>query len=624
MKIKEPPLSSVGLEIAKKRYLRTSLKGKVLETPGEMLWRVARHAAKAEINWAKNGEIAYAMELFYNKLTSLKFVCSGRAMYEAGNEEGTKQLSACFVLPIEDSISSIFKTLGEAALIHKNNGGTGFNFSKIRPHGDRVKNVAGASSGPVDFIKAYSAALEKILQGEKRNGANMAILNIDHPDVEEFIRLKDEDQTIRNFNLSLGISQEFMERVMAKKNWELKNPRNGQVVKKIKANKLFDTIARHAWATGDPGMMFLDRMESDNPTPSLGKLDATNPCGEQPLLPYESCNLSSIVLSRHLKKNKDKLEIDWEDLASTVAAAVHFLDNLIEVNEYVLPEIERTVKFGNRKIGLGVMGFAHLLYLLKISYASNQAVILAERLAKFIRREAEKESARLAKTRGTFPNFDLSIYAGSDEKYRNATLLTIAPTGTISLFANCSSGIEPVFALYSTRRVFYEDNRNNPGKELVILDPIFEEKLWELAKNQNWNEEKVKKITAQIKNEGGIDNVKELPDEMKKIFITTHAVPWEYHVKIQAAWQKYFDNAVSKTINFPNSASVEDVKKAYILAWKLGCKGITIYRDGSKKNQVLIKKTGENSSVCPECGSLLINEEGCSHCSNCGFAACKA
>jgi ribonucleoside-diphosphate reductase alpha chain len=666
MKVAEPKLSPIAQEITKKRYLKTDLKGKVTETSGEMLWRVAHHAAKAEINWAKNGEVEATTKLFFDKMVNLKFVCSGKAMFEAGNEGGTGQLSACFVLPIEDSISSIFKTLGEAATIHKNNGGTGFNFSRVRMHGDKVRNVPNASSGPVDFLKAFSAALEKILQGAKRNGANMGVLNADHPDIESFIEMKDQDQTIKNFNVSVGATNEFMEAVTNKKPWNLINPRNGEVIKKIKADKLFDKIVEHAWNSGDPGMMFLDRMEEDNPTPTLGKLDATNPCGEQPLLPYESCNLSSIVLSNHVKKIKDDYEVDWNELAETVHTAIHFLDNLIEVNTYVLPEIERVVKFGNRKIGLGVMGLAHLFYILKIPFNSKEGVTLSERLAKFIRGEAEKESSRLAKIRGTFPNFDISYFKGSAEKYRNATMLTIAPTGTISLFANCSSGIEPVFSLLTVRRTFYEDKKNNSSKELVIFDPIFENELNKIATDKKWNEQKKKEIIKQIEEQGSLKHIKDIPDEIKKVFVTTHEIEPEFHIKIQSVWQKYFDNAVSKTINFPSNATIEDIKKVYISAWKLGCKGITIYRDGSKQDQVLTTKIKiqdplptnashqamqagkiqENSNSkaqiskqisnfkfqisnssegsCPDCKSSKIESSGgCLHCSECGWSACK-
>lgn len=484
----------------------------------------------------------------------------------------------------------------------------------------------------------------------------MGVLNADHPDIESFIEMKKEDQTIKNFNVSVGASNEFMEAVINKKPWKLINPRNGEVVKKIRADRLFDKIVEHAWGSGDPGMMFLDRMEEDNPTPTLGKLDATNPCGEQPLLPYESCNLSSIVLSNHIRLVKGEYAVDWDELASTVHTAIHFLDNLIEVNTYVLPEIERIVKFGNRKIGLGVMGLAHLFYLLKIPFNSANAITLSERLAKFIRTEGEKESSRLAKIRGTFPNFDISYFKGSAEKYRNATMLTIAPTGTISLFANCSSGIEPVFSLLTVRRTFYEDKKNNSSRELVIFDPIFENELEKVAVQKKWSEQKKREIISQIEKEGSLHNIKEIPDELKRVFVTTHEIEPEFHIKIQAVWQKYFDNAVSKTINFPRSATIEDVKKVYISAWKLGCKGITIYRDGSKQDQVLStkiskpvnryisksvnqyngnKKNTYNTDLpiyrstdllktCPDCGSKKLESSGgCLHCPECGWSACK-
>lgn len=647
MKIIEPHLSKNALEIAKKRYLKTDLKGNVLETPGEMLFRVAHHVAKAEINWSKNGETEKATEDFFERMVNLKFVCSGKAMFEAGNEGGTGQLSACFVLGVEDSITDIFKTLGEAALVHKNNGGTGFNFSKIRPHGDKVRNIPGAASGPVDFIAAFSAALEKILQGGKRHGGNIGILNADHPDIFEFIHLKEEDQTIKNFNISVGVTDEFMEKVEDNKNWKLINPRNGEVVKIIPAKKLFDEIVENAWKTADPGMIFLDRIEKDNPTPILGKLDATNPCGEQPLLPFESCNLTSIVLSNHVKKtSKDSLvggyEIDWKELEKTIKVAVHFLDNMIEVNNYVLPEIERMVKFGNRKIGLGVMGFGHLLYKMGIPYDSNEGVRMAESIAKFIKKITEEENIEIAKTRGVFPNWDISYFKGTAEKYRNATMLTIAPTGTISLFADCSSGIEPVFALVSQRKTFYEDDKkNNSTKILTYLDPVFNDQLDKLVKLDK------SKIISKLENGEKISEIKELPEDFKKVFVTTHEIAPVWHIKIQAAFQKYFDNAVSKTINFPKSATVDDVRKAYILAWKLGCKGITIYRDGSKQDQVLNVGNGNeknnkkeslknntqsssyllpltsNLSKCPTCGDNLIMSEGCSYCPSCGHSACS-
>jgi len=647
MRIIEPKLSKNALEIAKKRYLRTDMKGKIIETPGEMLFRVAHHVAKAEINWSKNGEVEKTTEDFFDKMVNLKFVCSGKAMFEAGNFGGTGQLSACFVLGINDSIADIFKTLGEAALVHKNNGGTGFNFSKIRPHGDKVRNIPGAASGPVDFLAAFSAALEKILQGGKRHGGNMGILNIDHPDIYEFIHLKEEDQTIKNFNLSVGVTDNFMQAVADNKKWKLINPRNGEAVKTISAKKLFDEIINQAWKNADPGMIFLDRMEKDNPTPTLGKLNATNPCGEQPLLPYESCNLTSIVLSNHLKLatangNNKKYEIDWKDLENTIKTAVHFLDNMIEVSTYVLPEIERMVKYGNRKIGLGVMGFGHLLYKMGIPYNSEEAVRIAERVAKFIKKYTEEVSLDLAKVRGVFPNWDISYYKDTAEKYRNATMLTIAPTGTISLFADCSSGIEPIFALVSQRKTFYEnDKKNNSTKILTYIDPIFSTKLDQLIESNKSSLKLDKiKIINRLENGEKISDIKELPEDFKKIFVTTHDIAPIWHIKIQAAFQKYFDNAVSKTINFPNDAKIDDVKKVYMEAWKLGCKGITIYRDGSKQDQVLNVGNGNEKKVafvnsqiknitdsqvktCPACGDKLILSEGCSYCPSCGHSACS-
>ena len=552
---------------------------------------MAQYVAKPEVLWSDNGEIKRVAELFYERMVNKKLVSTGKAMYEAGNPATAGQLAACFVLPIEDSIESIFKTLGEAAVVHKNNGGTGFNFSKIRPHGDRVKNVPGAASGPNDFIKAFSAALSKILQGLKRQGGNMAIVNIDHPDVLEFIAMKEKDGSVSNFNVSVGVRDDFMKAVKEKKAWALVNPRSKEVVRKIRADRLFDLICKQAHKSGDPGMAFLDRAERDNPTPTLGKLEATNPCGEIYLLPYESCNLMSINLSLHVKESKSgKLKIDWSDLRKSVKLGVRFLDNTIEVNNYPLPEIERMVKDGNRRIGLGVMGLAHLFFKLGIAYNSKEAVELSCKLAKFIREEADKESSRLGKARGSFGNYDVSVYANTGTPRRNCATTMIAPTGTISMFADCSSGIEPVFALKTMRRAFFEDNKkNNSTKQIMIEDDVYRQ-------------------------------YKDKYDP--KVFVTSHEVSWKWHVKIQAAWQKYFDNSVSKTINFNSSASVDDVRQAYLLAHKLGCKGITIYRDGSKQDQVLnVSSTGD--MVCLECGGNLEIKEGCSTCQECGHSKCS-
>lgn len=599
-KIVEPKLTKNALEVAKKRYLRTDMQGKVVETVGEMLWRVAYHMAKPEVTWGSNGIVMETATKFYERMSSLKMVCAGKAMFEAGNPGGTGQLSSCFVLPIEDSIGKIFKTLGDAAVVHKNNGGTGFNFSKIRPHGDKVKNVPGAASGPVDFLKAYSAALSQILQGAKRQGANIGILNADHPDIEDFIDLKDQDGTIKNFNVSVGVTDAFMQAIEEDKYWNLVNPRNGEVVKRLKAKTLFNKIAEQAWKTGDPGLAFLDTVERGNTVPQFGRIDASNPCGEIFLFPYESCNLTSIDLARHLKKNK----IDWDNLKETVRLGVRFLDNMIEVNAYPVSEIEATVKNGNRRIGLGVMGFAHVLYRMGIPYNSNEAVKLAKELSKFIYEAAAEMSAELAEVRGNFNNWDLSIYPAKGQPMRNCAVTMIAPTGTISILADTSSGIEPVFSLVTKRRTFYEDDKSNHStKELLMVDPVFEEYIGSR-----------KEVLEQVAN----GNYSGLTAEERKLFVTTHQITPEWHVKIQAAWQKYFDNSISKTVNFPNEATVEDVKETYMMAWKMGCKGVTIYRDGSKDDQVL----STTNPGCPECGGKLHKQDGCSKCIDCRYSVC--
>lgn len=597
------------------RCSKQDVKGKPVETPTDIFMRVAKHVAKAEINWGDEKEVEHQTQNFFEAMNSLRFVCTTSAMYEAGNDACSGQLSPCFVLKIEDSIHSIFKTLGEAALIQKNFGGTGFNFSAIRFKGDKAKNVPGAASGPVDFLQAYSAALSKIIQGAKKHGGNMGILNVDHPDIESFIKIKDEDGNMKNFNLSVGVTNAFMEAVASNKKFSLVNPRDGQVTKKINAKELFDKICRHAWGSGEPGIIFLDRMEEDNFTPTLGKLEATNPCGEQPLLPYESCNLSSIHLANHLTKTSKGYEIDWDMLAKTVKTGVRFLDNMIEINYYVLPETEKMGKFGNRKIGLGVIGFGHALFKLGIPYNSNEAVRVADKIAKFIKRNAEEASMELARTRGVFPNWDISTYKGSAEKYRNCTMVTIAPTGTVSMIGDTTSGVEPSFALVYRRNSFYDkDSKNNSTKYLYYIDPIFESVLKEKGL---YSDKLIEKIEA---NGGILAGIDEVPPEIKKVFVTTHQIAPEWHVKIQAAFQKYADNAVSKTVNFKSDATVEDVEKAYLLAWKLGCKGITIYRDGSKDDQVLNAHTEEK---CPECSGKLKYEGGCTTCRDCGWSKCK-
>lgn len=680
MKIVEPKLSNNAIEVAKKRYLKTDLKGKILETPGEMMWRAARFVAKADMNY-DGIDVEKTAEEFYKAMIELRFVPGGRILFEAGND-AFNQFSHCFVLGVEDSIASIFKTLGEAAVIQKNDGGTGFNFSKIRPHGDKVKNVPNAASGPVDFIEVYDAALGRILQGGKRHGGNMAILNCDHPDIFLFCRMKGEDGEVRNFNISVGVFDRLMEAIEKNKNWQLIHPRTGEKEAEIKARELFSEIVANAWKTGDPGMIFLDVLERDNPTPTLGKLNATNPCGEQPLLPYESCNLGSIALSNFVKGSvwdepsfakasnfakatSDKSAgtwgkmINWDLLGKTVATGIHFLDNIIDVNTYVLPEIEYLVKNGNRKVGLGVMGFAEMLFKLGIPYNSDLAVTVMDRVMSFIQEKAMEESVGLAKRRGVFPNFDISVPIYTQQrltqtkpaknreywinpKRRNATMITIAPTGTISMLANTSSGIEPVFSLVYMRKTFFEETRNKKGggKSLLFIDPVFEQ----VAKKWGFYSEKLMEKIAEA---GSIQKIREIPEEVRRIFVTTHDILPEWHVKIQAACQRHADNSVSKTINFRNDVTVEDVRRAYMLSWKLGCKGITIYRDGSKQSQVynttkavhglrikesrpetispsIAKATADVKEICPECGGKMIFKEGCATCSNCSYSYCKS
>lgn len=580
--VKEPKMAPNAKKTLVSRCSMMDDKGKYIETPGDIFWRVANHMAKAELNWGNGAEVEAARKDFFESMYDNRLIVTRSALYEAGNPTAANQLSPCFVIPVEDSISSIFENLGKAAIVQKNYGGTGFNFSKIRAHGDKVRGVTNAASGPVDFLQAYSAALSKVMQGAKRHGGNMGILDVSHPDIFDFIRVKDEDQTIKNFNISVGVTQDFMEAVQDDKMWSLINPRNGEVVKKIKARKLFDLISEHAWISGDPGLMFLDRTEQDNYTPSLGILNATNPCGEQPLLPFESCNLSSVNLAAHMVKKDNGWVVDWDLLAKTTHTISRFLDNMIEVNTYILPETEKIVRYGNRKIGAGVIGFGHVLFMLGLSYNSMEGVRFARRMAKFIKSELEKASLVLAKERGPFPNFDISTYKGTAERYRNCTMFTIAPTGTVSMIANTTSGIEPAFSLAYERRTSYEKvSENNPGEVLTYLDPVFEEEL----KNRNLYKKSL--ISQIVENGGSLQGIAGIPEDMKKTFVTTHDINWKFHVKIQAAWQEYADNSVSKTINLRHDATVEDVKQAYMLAWKEGCKGVTVYRDGSKMFQVM-------------------------------------
>ena len=576
--------------VLEKRYLIRDGKGKVIETPEAMFRRVAHHVAKADSNYNPKADITAREEEFYQAMLNMEFLPNSPTLMNAGRELG--QLSACFVLPIDDSMSSIFDTLKYTALIHKSGGGTGFSFSSVRPEGDLVGSTGGVASGPVSFMKAFDAATDVIKQGGKRRGANMAILNVDHPDIMKFIKAKEDNTSLTNFNISVAITENFMKAVEDKSDYELVNPRTRQPVDKKNAKEVFDQIVEMAWKNGEPGIIFIDRINNDNPTKNLGNIESTNPCGEQPLLPYESCNLGSINLSKMVDEKDDLHDVDYVKLEKTVRMAVRFLDNVIDINKFPLPEIERKTKL-TRKIGLGVMGFADLLIMLGIPYNSDEALERAKDIMKFIGEKATRASVELALERDVFPAFNGSIYDKPGKpRVRNATRTTIAPTGTLSIIAGCSSGIEPLFALSYTRTIL-------EGTQLTEVNPLFEK----IARREGFYSEKLMQEVAQ---KGNLKDIEGIPKKMKKLFVTAHDITPEWHVKMQAAFQKETNNAVSKTVNFPYNATKEDVASVYMLAYEKGCKGITIYRDRSREKQVLSLNKAEQTE---EKGSKLVPRE---------------
>ncbi|OIP03414.1 ribonucleoside-diphosphate reductase, adenosylcobalamin-dependent [Candidatus Beckwithbacteria bacterium CG2_30_44_31] len=629
-------LSDNALTVLTRRdYLKRDKDGRVVETPEQMFRRVAKAIAQAEKKYGGAKAVNNYEQQFYEVMAGLEFLPNSPTLMHAGTK--FNQLSACFVLPLEDNLESIFKAMEQTATIARTGGGVGIPLSNLRPRGSTIRSTGGVTSGPISFLQLFNQVANVINEGSSRRVALMAVMNVHHPDIMDFIFAKGVEEEITNFNISVGVTDEFMKAARANKEYELRVPEHApgkpyEVIKKTSARRALDMITFQAWKTADPGMVFLDRMNEASPVNHLGEIQTTNPCGEQPLLPYESCNLGSINLNKCLKKSaKGRDEVDWDRLEKLTRLAVRFLDDVIDVCKYPIAEIE-AMTYKTRKIGLGVMGFADMLIQLGMAYASNEGLRMGQRLSKFIHDAAVSESKALGRERDSFPAFKGSRWEKQGFKYmRNSTVNTVAPTGTISIIANCSSGIEPLFALSYIRKNILDLNNT----ELIESNSLFEK----TARQRKFFS---KELIRQISESGGIDGLAGVPNDVKQVFKVSHEIDWEWHVKMQAAWQKHIDAAVSKTINMGAGATPDDVREAYELAYELGCKGITVYRDGSKSRQVLnagINKAASQPIVddkrkwvgnghreeelCPECGGELTFKEGCATCLACGYSRCS-
>jgi ribonucleoside-diphosphate reductase alpha chain len=593
----EPTLTPNALEVLRARYLKRDSEGTVIETPAEMFWRVATSVASVERAYGECAETS--ADVFYDAMARLEFLPNSPALMNAGTTVG--QLAACFVLPVDDSLDGIFRTLHDAALIHQTGGGVGYDFSRLRPAGDRVSSTGGASSGPVSFMKAFDAAVEAVRQGGRRRGANIAVLDVHHPDVEQFITAKREVTALHNFNLSLAVDDAFMAAARARREVALVNPRTGAEAGRRNAGELLDLAATMAWETGDPGLIFVDRINQDNPSPALGRITATNPCGEVPLLPYEACVLGSINLAALSHAGR----FEWERLDHLIDLGIRFLDDCIDASVFPLPQIAATVR-ANRKVGLGVMGFADALVDLGIPYDEDGAIHFASDVMRRMAERATAASTALAERRGPYPNFDRSRDAQKGQPpLRNATRIAIAPTGSLSLIAGCSSGIEPLFAVAYERHVL-------DGRTLLEISRRFEQMAQEAG---IWTNE----LRARVLASGRVRDVAEIPPAIRALFPTAHEISPEHHIRLQAACQAHVYNAVSKTVNLSAKATVAQVVTAFRTAFELGCKGVTVYRHGAKPSQVLSPISAPG--LCPDCRSALDFSEGATLCRVCGFSS---